>query len=165
MAAMTQNDRVLRLLRIRGEYGTTVNDWDRGEGVPAVDGGARMTRLAARITDLKNAGHPVEPVEKRGGFTVYALVGSPAPRERPEVAASAYKAPAFVIDTTDGPVRIELEVLNPGWTLTSRGYERTTIVGGGAPSSLADAAPAGSGVALDGPPPPAPSQDDERNAA
>ena len=151
---LSQNDRVERLLRIRGEYGVTVNDFDRGEGVAAIDGGPRITRLAARITDLKGVGLPVEPVEKRGGFTVYALVGSPPDRERPEVAAVAYRAPAFVIDTTDGPVRIQLEVLNPGWTITPQGYERTTIVGGGALPSLADAAPDVLGVALDGPPPP-----------
>lgn len=162
---LSQNDRVLRLLRMRGEYGTTVNDWDRGQGVPAIDGGERITRLSARITDLKNAGHRVEPIEKREGFTVYALLAPVPERERPEVAAPAFRLPAFVIDTDDGPVSIELEVLHPGWTLTSRGYERTSNVGGGEPSSPADTTPETPGVALDGPPPPASSQDDERTAA
>lgn len=105
----------------------------------------------------------MEPIEKREGFTVYALLPPVPERERPEVAASAFRLPAFVIDTDDGPVSIELEVLHPGWTITSRGYERTSNVGGGEPSSLADATPETHGVALDGPPPPTPS--DERTAA
>ena len=158
----SQNDRVLRLLRMRGEYGTTVNDWDRGQGVPAIDGGERITRLSARITDLKNAGHRVEPIEKREGFTVYALLPS---KPVAEVRPTAFRLPAFVIDTTDGPVTVELEVLHPGWTITSRGYERTSNVGGGDSPSLADAIPETPGVALDGPPPPASSKDDERTAA
>lgn len=157
---LSQTDRVERVLRMRDTYGTTVNDWDRGPGVPAVDGGERITRLAARIKDLQDRGLNVQPIEKREGFTVYALLPS---KPVAEVRPTAFRLPAFVIDTTDGPVSIELEVLHPGWTITSRGYERTSNVGGGEPSSLADATPETHGVALDGPPPPTPS--DERTAA
>jgi len=128
--SVSQNDRVLRVLKLRGEYGTTVNDWDRGEGVPAVDGGARITRLAARITDLKDAGHNVEPVEKREGFTVYALLAALPERERPEAKAVAFRLDPFAIDTTEGPVTVALEVLQPGWTVTGDGgYRQTTSEG------------------------------------
>jgi len=126
MSGPSQNDRVLRLLRMRGEYGVTVNDFDRGKGVPAVDGGARITRLAARVTDLKDAGHNVEPVEKREGFTVYALLAPLPERERPEAKAVAY-ALEFEIETVEGGLPVRLEVLQPGWTVTADGgYRQTT---------------------------------------
>lgn len=125
MSALSQNDRVLRVLRLRGEHGTTVNDWDRGEDTPAIDGGARITRLAARIKDLQDRGLNVQPVEKRDGFTVYALLPSPPVRERPEVRAVAFRLDPFAIDTTEGPVTITLEVLQPGWTVTADGYQQT----------------------------------------
>lgn len=73
---MTQNERVLARLVAAGSSGTYVNDWDRGPGKPAVDGGPRITRLAARIRDLKDAGHRIVSLkDAREGFDVYVLVG------------------------------------------------------------------------------------------
>jgi hypothetical protein len=48
-----QTARVLRILETRP---TSLTDWDRE---PAVDGGARITRLAARIAELRKLGFPV----------------------------------------------------------------------------------------------------------
>lgn len=71
----SQNDRVLAHMRTAGLHGTTVDDWDRGPNTPAIDGGPRITRLHARILDLRDAGHQIADPTTRNGFKVYVLVG------------------------------------------------------------------------------------------
>lgn len=63
----TQNDRVLAHLR---EHGTI------SQGV-TLDWSPPITRLAARIEDLQEAGHPIENVGKDGKFALYRLGVSP----------------------------------------------------------------------------------------
>ena len=65
----TQNERVLRALR-NHPAGLCQGDFIQ---TPAIDGGHRLTRLAARIQDLKDAGHRIEVVGKRDRYAVYAL--------------------------------------------------------------------------------------------
>lgn len=71
---MSQNGRVLALLRARGARGVTVVDFDPGPGGQVADGGPRFTRLAARIKDLRDQGHTiVKTGETAQGFARYVL--------------------------------------------------------------------------------------------
>jgi hypothetical protein len=63
MSAVHQSERVLAQLR---KSPVTIADFDRQ---PACDGGARITRLAARILDLKQRGLPIESRMVRLGDT------------------------------------------------------------------------------------------------
>ena len=66
---MTQPERVLRLLKQAGDHGLTQVDLN----LPTVDGGPPITRLAARIHDLKNAGVPIEKAGTRQKCDIYRL--------------------------------------------------------------------------------------------
>lgn len=67
----TQLVRVLRALRAVGSRGLTATDFIRQ---PTFDGGAPITRLAARIDELRDAGHHIEGRGRRDACTVYVLV-------------------------------------------------------------------------------------------
>lgn len=71
---MTQADRVLASLQRAGEHGVTQVDWLRS---PTPDGGPSITRLAARIQDLKDRGYRFEVRGTRAKCAVYVLVESP----------------------------------------------------------------------------------------
>lgn len=79
---MTQSDRVLRALKLAGGTGITQLDFLR---TPTIDGGPPITRVAARIQELRDAGHTILSDGKRGKCTVYKLrvpvVLSPPPAE------------------------------------------------------------------------------------
>lgn len=66
---MTQRQRVLRALR-RHPEGVCQGDFFPPN---VIDGGARITRLAARIKDLRDEGHEIEVDGERYGYTVYKL--------------------------------------------------------------------------------------------
>lgn len=68
---MTQEQRILTVLRQRGAQGTTQADWKDRDDV--VDGGSAITRLAARVRDLRDQGHRIVTAGARDGFTVYRL--------------------------------------------------------------------------------------------
>lgn len=76
---MTQTDRVLHALRARGGKGICTTDFL----LPAVcDGGAPITRLAARIQDLKQRGYIIATAGERHGCAVYILVREPSSAEQ-----------------------------------------------------------------------------------
>lgn len=66
---MTQRERVLRALRCAGERGITARDL---YAVP-VDGGPRISRVAARILELRDAGFDIDASGERDGHAVYVL--------------------------------------------------------------------------------------------
>lgn len=65
---MTQRERVLRALQTAGPRGVTQVDFLR---FPTVDGGPPITRLAARIQELKDAGHRIGSSATRDKCAVY----------------------------------------------------------------------------------------------
>jgi hypothetical protein len=77
---MTQVQRVEQLLRRRGSRGVCLADF-----LPpaTADGGGPITRLGARIADLRESGRDIVTEGTRDGFAVYVL------REKQRVAASA----------------------------------------------------------------------------
>lgn len=70
----TQRQRVLRALR-RHPEGLTQVDWLLPH---VVDGGHPITRLAARVKDLRDEGHEIEVQGERYGCAVY-VIPQPAP--------------------------------------------------------------------------------------
>lgn len=74
MKEPSQNDRVLKVLIANGAQGTSLDDWDRGPDSPACDGGSRVTRLHARICDLRERGHVIVDGPEKGRFKTYVLV-------------------------------------------------------------------------------------------
>lgn len=67
---MTQKGRVLELLKKRGQNGITQVDFL----APWVaDGGKPITRLAARVLELRDAGFNIENRGTRNGCVVYVL--------------------------------------------------------------------------------------------
>lgn len=71
----TQAERVLRALRRAGERGLTAVDF----GLPhVVDGGEPVTRLAARVLELREQGHTIVKAGRRNKCAVYKLVEQPA---------------------------------------------------------------------------------------
>lgn len=81
---MKQTDRVLALLQRRGAQGITPIDFL----LPGVaDGGKPITRLAARIKDLRDAGHRIDS-GVAGGVAVYRLAS--AASSGPEAQQSAH---------------------------------------------------------------------------
>ena len=68
---MTQNDRVLALLRQRGDQGLNTADLM----APAVDGRKPILRLAARIFDLQQQGYRIRSVRRSNATVSYFLVG------------------------------------------------------------------------------------------
>lgn len=82
---MTQRDRVLHALQAAGARGVTQVDFM----LPGViDGGAPITRVAARIDELRRAGHQIVNVEWRQKCIVYRLE-QPAVAPTPEPAQDA----------------------------------------------------------------------------
>ena len=80
-----QRQRVLASLEAAGPRGITQGDWLSGLGV---DGRGSITRLAARINDLRARGYKIEVGGERNGFAVYKLqpklelLPEPEPDER-----------------------------------------------------------------------------------
>jgi hypothetical protein len=86
-----QRERVLRSLQTAGPLGVCQADWlgrFNGSGTP--DGGAPITRLAARVEELRGDGWPVVARGKRDGFQVYVLA-QPAVDEGVEPAARLFQ--------------------------------------------------------------------------
>jgi hypothetical protein len=82
---MTQTARVLAALRSRGAHGITAADFAAGR---VIDGQKPIMRVAARILELRQAGHRIEVIgERDGGCYVYRLVhdtqDNPPPRPTP----------------------------------------------------------------------------------
>ena len=69
----TQTQRVLAALRHAGTRGITQSDFAPPEGGTVIDGGGRITRVAARIRDLRDLGHGITTGPDRDGFTTYVL--------------------------------------------------------------------------------------------
>lgn len=68
---MSQRDRVLAALRNSGLRGITQVDFLR---FPTIDGGAPITRVAARVQELRGAGHKISSSDTRDKCAVYRLV-------------------------------------------------------------------------------------------
>lgn len=73
----TQRDRVLRLLTARGNTGVCAVDF---LGPEVADGGAPITRLAARVHELREDGVPIRKNGQRNSCDVYVLA---RPQARP----------------------------------------------------------------------------------
>lgn len=67
---MTQTDRVLAALHAHPNRGINSVDFIR---FPTIDGGPPITRLAARIEELRNQGFNIESGERRERCTVYRI--------------------------------------------------------------------------------------------
>ena len=83
---MTQNERVLKLLRARAGEGVNTTDLM----APDADGGKPILRLAARIDDLRRRGHGFEVRRRSNGTTTYVLLhdaerGSCSPQASPTI--------------------------------------------------------------------------------
>lgn len=89
MNQLSQKDRVLRLLRQRGNRGITAVDF---LGPYVADGGKPITRVAARVQDLRDAGYDVQTVGKRNQCAVYVLMDPPPRpvREREQTVESLF---------------------------------------------------------------------------
>lgn len=68
----TQKERVLESLELAGPQGVTQADWSGAYG-PTPDGGAPITRLAARIADLEADGHLIAHEGVRDQCRIYRL--------------------------------------------------------------------------------------------
>lgn len=71
MSKPTQKDRVLLHLMRAGSTGITQGDWLAFGGA---DGQGRITRLAARVEELRAIGMDIRTEGSRNGFSVYKLV-------------------------------------------------------------------------------------------
>ena len=71
MSKPTQATRVLAALARAGDRGVTQGDWLVPGGV---DGVGRITRVAARIEELRSDGIAIIADGKREGFAVYRVV-------------------------------------------------------------------------------------------
>jgi hypothetical protein len=71
MKKLTQADRVLVSLTEAGSQGITQADWLPHGGM---DGLGKITRLAARIEELRKDGLAIKKDGQRQGFAVYKLV-------------------------------------------------------------------------------------------
>jgi hypothetical protein len=92
---MTQNKRVLRALR-RHPQGICQGDFFPPN---VLDGGYPITRLAARIKDLREQGHEIEVDGERWGYAVYKL--AQARQEREPVPPA--EMPAIPVDENAKP--------------------------------------------------------------
>jgi hypothetical protein len=70
-----QQERVRRYMQRAGEHGTTQTEWLPPD---VVDGGPPITRLAARVLELRESGHRIEKNGHRDGCDVYVW-RSPVP--------------------------------------------------------------------------------------
>lgn len=87
---MTQTERVEQLLRRRGDHGITLVDFLPPE---TADGGGPLTRLSARVADLRQSGRNIVTEGTRDGFAVYVL--------RDEQRISAGAPPADTLPPTE----------------------------------------------------------------
>jgi hypothetical protein len=71
MTKVTQATRVLAALGRAGDRGVTQGDWLVPGGA---DGAGRITRVAARVEELRSEGLAIAKVGRRDGFAVYRLV-------------------------------------------------------------------------------------------
>lgn len=71
----TQRDRVAKVGLAAGRRGTHQGEWLAPGGA---DGRGRVTRLASRIAELRDAGWRIRTAGKRQGFRVYVFDGAPA---------------------------------------------------------------------------------------
>jgi len=79
---MTQTQRVLKALEDAGPAGITQKDFLLPD---IIDGGAPITRVGARIKELREDGHVIESAGVRQKFAVYVLVRTrPAENLTPE---------------------------------------------------------------------------------
>lgn len=69
---MQQRKRVLRALQARGPEGISALDFN-GLGGPVIDGGPAITRVGARIHELRDLGYRIHAHRGRAGFAVYHL--------------------------------------------------------------------------------------------
>lgn len=67
---MTQADRVLAALTRAGSHGITQTDFIR---YPTLDGGPPITRLAARIEELRDSGFVITSGERRDRCVIYRI--------------------------------------------------------------------------------------------
>lgn len=81
MTETSQKTRVLASLRHAGPRGISQADWSGLHGTP--DGGAPITRVAARVADLRADGHTIHASGRRAGCVVYQLVREHRPYGRP----------------------------------------------------------------------------------
>lgn len=78
MTLATQTRRVLRALERNPERGVTAVDFQLPD---VIDGGKPITRLAARVQDLQDAGYRITAGERRQKCVVYRLVPAGAASE------------------------------------------------------------------------------------
>lgn len=101
MAKVTQKDRIERALRRTGQRGITQADFI---GAVIVDGGAPITRVAARIDELKQSGLKITAFGHRdGGCVIYRLEEHIPPP--PAAAPKALAPPAAAA----APLQLSLE--------------------------------------------------------
>lgn len=67
---MTQTERVLEALRTVGDKGLTQVDFLR---YPTIDGGPPITRVAARVEELRDQGYCIVSGERRDKCVVYRM--------------------------------------------------------------------------------------------
>jgi hypothetical protein len=78
---LSQHDRVLAALRTAGSRGITQSMFAPAEGGQVVDGGGRITRIAARVHELREEGYTIVKAGRREHFDVYVLTGYPSPEQ------------------------------------------------------------------------------------
>lgn len=80
---MKQTERVLVSLRNAGRRGITQVDWSGASG-PTPDEGPPITRLGARILELRKDGHVIQAAGRRQKCRVYVLDGEGPKSKLPE---------------------------------------------------------------------------------
>lgn len=84
---MSQRKRVLAALRVRGARGVCAVDFLAPD---VIDGQAPITRLAARMLELREDGHEIKVIGEQHGCAVYRLMrdaqDDPAPAPAPSAA-------------------------------------------------------------------------------
>lgn len=93
---MSQKARVLAALRSRGARGVTAVDFLLPD---VIDGGRPITRVAARVLELRDEGHTIVVDGERDSCAVYRLLhdaqdGPPTRPASQAVADSLFAAPA-----------------------------------------------------------------------
>lgn len=86
---MTQSERVLRALQTAGSRGVTQVDFSLPD---VVDGGPPITRVAARVKDLREQGHMIIGAGLRQSCRVYLLVPQAGPAAPTGASDTAYVA-------------------------------------------------------------------------
>lgn len=102
---MTQRERVLRLMQMRGQEGVTQQDFLAPD---VADGGSQITRVGARIDELR-ARYYIHSPGVRSGFKVYVLG---RPRDAEPAEAPVRVAPAPPRPSPPAPVGETLQLLD-----------------------------------------------------